>query len=678
MDQANAVVNATPYPHLLSPLQVGHLTLKNRTLMGSMHVGLEEQVGPLTNLGAYFRRRAEGGVGLIVTGGFAPNAEGWVKPLAGRLSNRWEAYKHRAVTDPVHEADGRILLQILHAGRYGYHPLCVSASDIKSPISMFRPRALSDAGVERTIRDFATCAQMAKVAGYDGVEIMGSEGYLIHQFVAARTNHRTDRWGGTFEQRIRFPLAIVRAVREAVGSDFVILYRLSLLDLVENGSTWDEVVHLAKELEKAGVSMINTGIGWHEARVPTIATSVPRAAFTWVTAKLRPHVSVPLVTSNRINEPVTAERVLAEGHADMVSMARPFLADPDWVNKSASGREDEIDTCIGCNQACLDHVFENKHASCLVNPYACHEAEMVLTTAATPKKVAVVGAGPAGLAASTTLAERGHHVTLFEASDEVGGQFNLAKRIPGKEEFHETLRYFRRKLEVTGVDVRLNTRATADTLAGFDHVLLATGVHARRVRFPGSERANVLMYADVIRDPSQVGKRVAVIGAGGIGFDVAELLVHSGGQETFESFAKTWGIDTTAESRGGLVEPVDAPPARDVVICQRTRGRVGARLGKTTGWIHRASVQKAGVGFLDDVAYDRVDDAGLHVRVSGQPRVLDVDTIVVCAGQEPNRDLEESLKAAGLAVTRIGGADEASELDAKRAINQATRVALAL
>lgn len=666
-------------PTLLSPIKVGHLTLPNRTVMGSMHVGLEDQVGPLNKLGAYLARRAEGGAALLVTGGVAPNIAGWVKPLSARLTNRWEAYKHRAVTDAVHAANGRVIMQILHAGRYGYHPFCVSASAVKSPISPFKPKALTDDGVEDTIRDFARCARLAKEAGYDGVEIMGSEGYLIHQFIAARTNHRTDRWGGTAQQRMRFPLAIVRAVRDAVGHDFVIMFRLSMLDLVQEGATWDEVVELAVRLEAEGVDVLNTGIGWHEARVPTIATSVPRAAFTWVTHRLRPHVKIPLVTSNRINMPSVAEQVLADGHADLVSMARPFLADPDWVKKAAAGKDDEINTCIACNQACLDHIFQNRRVSCLVNPLACAETELVVRPTVTPRKVAVVGAGPAGLACSTTLAERGHHVTLFEAADELGGQFNLAKRIPGKEEFQETIRYFKKRIEVTGVELRLSTRASVDALVGFDDVVLASGVHPRRVKFPGSDHPKVVSYVDAIRNPSRVGPRAALLGAGGIGFDVAELLAHApSSSDELTAYQQLWGIDPTLTARGGLVPPTEHPPARKLWLCQRTPGKLGMKLGKTTGWIHRAAVDKADVEQLSEVEYLKVDDAGLHVRVAGSVRLLPVDTVVVCAGQEPNRDLEPELSARGITVRRIGGADVAADLDAKRAIDQGTRLALTI
>jgi 2,4-dienoyl-CoA reductase (NADPH2) len=666
----------TRYPNLLAPLDLGHVTLRNRVLMGSMHVGLEEQFGPLTKLAAYFRVRARHKVGLIVTGGFAPSWSGGVKPLAGRLSNGWEVHKHRVITDAVHEEGGRIALQILHAGRYAYHPLAVAPSPQKSPISPFRARGLSARGVEGTIGDFVRCAVAAKAAGYDGVEIMGSEGYLINQFIAAKTNRRTDGWGGSFEQRIRFPLEIVRRTRQAVGADFIIVFRLSMLDLVDDGSTWDEVVHLAKELQAAGVSILNTGIGWHEARVPTIATMVPRAAFTWITARLREHVRVPLITSNRINMPDVAEQVLARGDADMVSMARPFLADPEWVEKAEQGREDEINTCIACNQACLDHVFKNIRASCLVNPKACYEDELVVAPTAAPKRVAVVGAGPAGLAAATTAAERGHHVVLFDAAAEIGGQLNLARQVPGKEEFNETLRYFRRRLEITGVDVRLGALATAADLRGFDTILLATGVHPRALSIPGADHPKVVSYIDVLRRTVEVGARVAIIGAGGIGFDVAAFLAHDDGAHGVDGYLDTWGVDRAYSGRGALKAPREAVAARDVTLCQRSAGKPGAKLGKTTGWIHRATLQKLGVKALSGVTYQRVDDAGLHVLIDGRSLVLEVDTVVVCAGQEPNRSLEASL--AGMNVVRIGGADVASELDARRAIDQGTRVAAAL
>ena len=670
------------YAHLLAPLDLGHVTLKNRVLMGSMHVGLEEEIGPLKKMAAYFAARARGGVGLIVTGGVAPDRAGWVKPFAGKMTNRWEAYKHRVVTDAVHDEGGRIAMQILHAGRYGYHPLAVSASAIKSPISPFKPSALSAKGVERTIANFVNCAVMARKAGYDGVEVMGSEGYLINQFIARPTNKRTDEWGGSFDNRIRFPIEIVKRTREAVGDDFIIIYRLSMLDLVEDGSTWEEVVQLGKEIERAGASIINTGIGWHEARIPTIGTMVPRAGFSWVTRRLKGEVSIPLVTSNRINMPDVADRVLASGDADMVSMARPFLADPDWVIKAMEGREDEINTCIACNQACLDHVFKNQRPSCLVNPFACYETELKVHPVKTQRRIAVVGAGPAGLAAATTAAGRGHSVTLFEASDAIGGQFNLARQIPGKEEFNETIRYFTRQLELTGVDVRLNTRATAEALQvdGYDAVILATGVSPRTTGIRGEDHPKVLTYLQVLRDHAPVGDSVAIIGAGGIGFDVAEYLAHEGKSTSLDedAWCEEWGVDKTYARPGGLTEAVDAPPARKITLCQRSKGKLGARLGKTTGWIHRASLDKKQVQKLSECEYDRIDDEGLHLVSKGQRMLLAVDNVIICAGQLPLRELQEPLRAAGIEVHLIGGADEARELDAKRAIDQATRLAAEL
>jgi 2,4-dienoyl-CoA reductase (NADPH2) len=669
------------YPHLLAPLDLGHVTLPNRVLMGSMHVGMEEHHGRLDDLAAYFAARAAGGVALMVTGGFSPNIEGWLKPFGGRLSNRWEVYKHEVVTDAVHDAGGRIALQILHAGRYGYHPLAVAPSAIKSPISMFKPRALSSRGVERTIGAFVNCAVQAKKAGYDGVEIMGSEGYLINQFIARRTNKRTDEWGGSYENRIRFPLEIVRRTREAVGSDFILIFRLSMIDLVEEGSTWEEVVQLAKELERAGVSLINTGIGWHEARVPTIGTMVPRAAYSWVTARLKKEVAVPLITSNRINMPEVAESVLARGDADMVSLARPFLADPDWVRKAEQQREDEINTCIACNQACLDHVFQNKKASCLVNPFACNENELKLRPVQVRRKVAVVGGGPAGLSCAMNAAKRGHEVVLFEAGPELGGQLNMARQVPGKEEFNETVRYFRRQMELSGVQVRLSTPATIETLReGFDVVVLATGVRPRPLSLPGIDHPKVLSYVDVLAGKAEVGERVAIIGAGGIGFDVAEFLGHAGPSTGVDiaAYQTVWGIDPTHTHVGGLTTPHDHPPARKITLCQRTGGKLGMKLGKTTGWVHRASMKKLQVEELAGVEYDKVDDRGLHVRVGGQPRVLEVDHVVVCAGQLSRRELEAPLKAAGVEVHVIGGADLADELDAKRAIDQGARLAIAL
>ncbi len=667
------------YPKLLAPLDLGFTTLKNRVLMGSMHTGLEEEKNGFEKMGAYFAERAEGGVGLMVTGGIAPNRAGWVAPFSAKLSNRREMRKHRVITDAVHRADGKICLQILHAGRYGYHPLAVAPSRLKSPISPFKPWKLSGGGVERTIRAFVRTAQLAQEAGYDGVEVMGSEGYLINQFIVSKTNKRTDKWGGPYENRIRFPIEIVRRTREAVGPNFIIIYRLSMLDLVHDGSSWGEVEHLAREIEAAGATIINTGIGWHEARVPTIATMVPRGGFSWVTQRLMGKVGIPLITTNRINTPEKAEEILAAGHADMVSMARPFLADADFVQKAAENRADEINTCIACNQACLDHIFKQKTASCLVNPRACHETELNYTPAQARKKLAVVGAGPAGLAFATVAAQRGHEVHLFEGSHQIGGQFNMAKRIPGKEEFYETLRYFERQIEIHGVHLHLNTRVDADGLAGqgFDEVALATGVAPRQIQLEGIDHPKVLSYVDVLLHNQEVGQRVAIIGAGGIGFDVSEFLVHpsSDTPQPVEAFMEEWGVDTGYQNPGALTKPKLAPPVRQIYLMQRSKGKPGAGLGKTTGWIHRQSLRKKGVEMLSEVQYQRVDDAGLHILHKGEPRLLDVDHVVVCAGQEPLRTLQQPLEAAGLKVHLIGGADEARELDAKRAISQASWLA---
>jgi 2,4-dienoyl-CoA reductase (NADPH2) len=621
----------------------------------------------------------------MVTGGISPSIEGWLKPFGGRLSMPWHKPRHRKLTGAVHTEGGRICMQILHAGRYGYHPLSVAPSRIKSPFTPFTPRALSPRGVERTIEDFARCAQLAREAGYDGVEVMGSEGYLINEFIAARTNHRNDAWGGDADRRMRFPVEIVRRTREAVGRDFIIIYRLSMLDLVEGGQDWSEIVTLAKAIEAAGATLINTGIGWHEARIPTIATKVPRAAFTKVTAKLKGEVKIPLITTNRINTPEVAEQVLAEGDADMVSMARPFLADPDFVNKAAAGRSDEINTCIGCNQACLDHTFGGKLTSCLVNPRACHETELNYIPTTQVKKIAVVGAGPAGLAAATVAAERGHQVTLFDAGSEIGGQFNVAKRVPGKEEFFETLRYFKRKLEITGVDLRLNTRVSADDLArgGFDDIILATGISPRTPDIPGIGHPKVIGYLDAILERKPVGQKVAVIGAGGIGFDVSEYITHQGRATSLDrdAFWKEWGIDGALEARGGIagIQAQPHPAARQVFLLQRKKSKVGDGLGKTTGWIHRTGLKNKKVQMLNAVEYLKVDDEGLHIRVAeGEPQVLPVDTVILCAGQEPLRELHDGLLAAGQSVHLIGGADVAAELDAKRAINQGSRLAAEL
>jgi 2,4-dienoyl-CoA reductase (NADPH2) len=671
---------ATPYPHLFAPLDLGFATLPNRVLMGSMHTGLEDHARDFGKLAAYFAARARGGVGLMVTGGFSPNIAGWLKPFASRLSMPWHVAPHRQVTRAVHAEGGRICLQILHAGRYGYQPLSVAPSKIKSPITPFTPRALSTRGVERTIRDFVRCAQLAREAGYDGVEIMGSEGYLINQFLAERTNKRTDGWGGSLENRQFFPIEIVRRLRAAVGRDFIIIYRLSMLDLVDNAQRWDEIVRLAKAIEAAGATLINTGIGWHEARVPTIVTSVPRAAFTWVTRKMKEHVRIPLITTNRINMPEIAEDVLARGDADMVSMARPLLADPEWANKARSGRAVLINPCIACNQACLDHVFENKRASCLMNPRACFETELVDAPVAGKKRFAVVGAGPAGLACATTLAQRGHAVTLFEQAREIGGQFNLAKRIPGKEEFVEPIRYWGNLLAETGVELHLGTAATVDALRGFDAVVLATGVTPRNVKIPGQDHPMVLGYRDVVADGKPVGRRVAIVGAGGIGFDVAEFLTQQAPSPTTDvaRWSHEWGVDRTYANAGGLAKPEPEPSGREVWLLQRTPGTPGKRLNKTTGWVHRSALKMKGVKMLGGVNYERIDDTGLHVTIDGKPQTLAVDNVIVCAGQEPRRDLYDELKAAGLAVHLIGGADVAAELDAKRAIEQGTRLGATL
>lgn len=670
----------SPYPHLLSPLDLGFTTLPNRVLMGSMHIGLEEVEHGFERMAAFYAARARGGVGLMVTGGIAPNDPGCTFPGGAKMTTEAEAAEHARVTSAVHAAGGRIAMQILHFGRYAHHPGLVAPSAIKAPISAFTPHALSDDEVESTIEDFVTAVALAQRAGYDGVEIMGSEGYLINEFIAAATNHRDDRWGGSYENRIRFPVEIVRRVRERVGRDFILIYRLSMLDLVPGGSSLEEVVLLAREIEAAGATIINTGIGWHEARIPTIATSVPRGAFTWVTEKVRGAVSVPLVTSNRINTPEVAEEILAAGRADMVSMARPFLADPDFVVKASEGRADAINTCIGCNQACLDHIFSGQVTSCLVNPRACHETELTLSPTRTRKRVAVVGAGPAGLACAVTAAERGHEVTLFDAAEEIGGQLDVARRVPGKEEFNETLRYFRTRLTEEQVGVRLGATVTAEQLDGFDEIVLATGVTPRTPAIPGVDHPSVVSYLDVLRHGAPVGDRVALVGAGGIGFDVAEFLTDGGDAASLdpEAFFRQWGVDTEYRERGGLGTAERPKAPRTVHLLQRKASKVGAGLGKTTGWIHRTELRHRGVTMLAGVGYERIDDDGLHITVDGEQQLLPVDTVVLCAGQEPRRDLYEELIAAGRPAHLIGGADVAAELDAKRAIRQGTELAAAL
>ena len=682
-------MTSTRYPHLLAPLDLGFTTLRNRVMMGSMHTGMEDRFYHYGKLAAFYRERARGGVGLIVTGGISPNRSGWLLPFGGTLNFKGDVINHRRVTSAVHEEGGKILMQILHAGRYGYQPFVVSASEKKSPISPFKPRALTEACILATIRDYARCARLARDAGYDGIEVMGSEGYLLNQFLCARTNLRTDRWGGSIDNRMRLSVEIVKAIRAAVGPEFIIMYRHSLLDLVDGGNTWDDVVAVAKALQQAGATILNTGYGWHEARVPTIVTSVPRGAFASLAGRLRREVSIPVVASNRINMPAEAESILQHGDADMISMARPFLADPEFVIKAAQGRADEINTCIGCNQACLDHTFSNKRASCLVNPRACHETELVYLKKSKARRVAVVGAGPAGLSAATVAAECGHDVTLFDSSDSIGGQFKIAMQIPGKEEFAETIRYFGRKIELTGVKLRLNQRVTREQLAaeGYDDVVVATGIKVRKPPIEGIDHPKVLSYIDVLQKKAPVGKRVAIIGAGGIGFDVGEYLLHDPHHPlplALDVWAREWGVDMKGDAAGGLTAPAAPEPVRQLYLLQRKTSKLGAGLGKTSGWVHRAVLARNGVVMLAGVQYDRIDDQGLHVTIGGEQRLLAVDNVVVCAGQDSLTELmpsEAELKAAAPGTARfhkIGGAALAAELDAKRAIKEGAELAVSL
>ncbi|MFD5177502.1 FAD-dependent oxidoreductase [Nocardia sp. NPDC058379] len=675
----------TSYPHLFEPLDLGHTTLRNRVVMGSMHTGLEDRAWDTNKLAAYFAERARGGVGLIITGGYAPNRTGWLAPFGGKLTTKSEAYRHRRITKAVHAEGGKIAIQILHAGRYSYMPTSVSASAIKSAINPFKPRALSAKGIENTIDDYARCAELAKFAGYDGCEIMGGEGYFINQFLAPRVNKRTDKWGGTAENRRRLPVEIAKRIRAAVGSDFIIVFRLSMAELVEKGQTFEEIIALAQELEAAGVDILNTDIGWHEARVPTIVTSVPRAAFVEFTAKVARRVNIPVCASNRINMPEIAEEILTRGDAALISLARPLLADAEWANKAEGDRADEINTCIACNQACLDHAFGNKKVSCLVNPRAGSETTLQLLPTRRAKRFAVVGAGPAGLSAAVSLAERGHHVDLFEADDKIGGQFDIARRIPGKEEFDESIRYFRRKIELTGVTLHLERRVSADELiAGrYDSVVLATGVRPRIPNIPGIDHPMVLSYAELVKEEKPVGKKVAVIGAGGIGYDVSEFLTVEGHPTLkLDEWKEEWGVDSEDEQvRGQLKQPKPSPAARDVVLLQRKSTPFGKDLGKTSGWVHRAALKAKGVEQVGGVNYERIDDQGLHISFGEKhekPRVIEVDNVIVCAGQESVRELEEPLRAAGVDLHLIGGADVAAELDAKRAIAQGTRLAARL
>ncbi|ABE55183.1 2,4-dienoyl-CoA reductase [Shewanella denitrificans OS217] len=669
------------FPHLLEPLDLGFTQLKNRVLMGSMHTGLEEEKGGFEKLAAFYKERALGGVGLIVTGGISPNFRGRLAPHASQLSFSWQVKKHKIVTDAVHDGGGKICMQILHAGRYGYHPFSQAPSKIKSPITPFTPSAMSARQVRGTIKDYASSAALAKKAGYDGVEVMGSEGYLINQFVSSRTNKRDDEWGGDFAKRARFPVEIVNAIREKVGQDFIIIFRLSMLDLVDNGSTWDEVVQLAKWLEESGVSIINTGIGWHEARVPTISTSVPRGAFSWVTEKLKSEVNLPLIATNRINTPEIGESIIASGQADMVSMARPFLADPDFVNKAAANQSEMINTCIGCNQACLDHTFALKRATCLVNPRACYETEINFLPTKNKKRIAVMGAGPAGMAFSVYAATRGHEVVLFEAKSEVGGQFNLARKIPGKEEFNETIRYFINQLALHKVELRLNTRLDASVLATekFDEVVISSGVVPRAINLPGFDSPKVVDYQQVLSGQVEIGQKVALIGAGGIGFDMAHFLCEKESSTLQpDKWLKQWGIDKSYEHAGGLTEEAEHHPGREVYLLQRKTSKIGKGLGKTTGWIHRSVLKQHQVKTMTGVSYEKFDEQGLHITIDDKPQILAVDNVVLCAGQESNRTLLEEMKATGLPVHLIGGVDVAAELDAKRAIRQGAELAMAL
>ncbi len=672
------------YPNLLQPLDLGFTRLKNRVLMGSMHTGLEDRRSDFPKLASYFAERAKGGVGLIVTGGFAPTRAGWLAPFASKLTNRFEVSRHRLVTDAVHKEEGKICLQILHAGRYGYTPLNVAPSAIQSPITPFKPRSLTEQGIKKQMAGFVRCARFAQQAGYDGIEIMGSEGYLLNEFLVEHTNKRSDAWGGSFENRMRFPVEIVQMIRAAVGREFIIIFRLSMLDLIEKGSSFDEIVTLAKAIEQAGATLINTGIGWHEARIPTIATMVPRAAFTWVTSRLRGEVAIPLITTNRINTPEVAEAVLARGDADMVSMARPMLADPEFVRKAAEGRADEINTCIACNQACLDHIFSKQRATCLVNPRACYETELNYAPVTERKRVAVVGAGPAGLACATIAAGRGHEVHLFESEQTIGGQFNMARQIPGKSEFNETLRYFKRQIELTGVNLHLGQHVASDRLIseGYEALVIATGVSPRIPPIKGIDHPKVLSYIDVLREHKPVGEQVAIIGAGGIGFDVAEYLLHDGqsDEQDIDAFLNEWGIDKQLVARGGVagVKRKIVSPRRTIYLLQRKTSKPGAGLGKTTGWIHRATLKHRSVEMLSGVEYECIDNEGLHIKIGEESRLLEVDNVILCAGQESRKPLYLALEDSGIPIYLIGGAKLAGELDAKRAIKEGATLASTL